>query len=132
MIKHQIILEGSALWSYDYEIVETGDRYIGFSLIGGIPHHHKGDIVLADGGIITITGDENIKIPLSSIREIYLGFDEVYKNIYVKNFGIFWQPLRIQYYITTNRLGTIYLVVDYGGMFNKNNKWYETITNILS
>lgn len=85
--------------------------------ISGVPplHNHEGEIYLTSDSII-IKGDENLNILLSSIIQLYHGYDDTYRSSYVKNFGIFWQPLRVEFYTGFDRLNRIYLIIN-GGLF---------------
>lgn len=126
------------MWSYDYEISRYSQEerlMAGFISFGGPLHDHKGYIALSNDTIL-IEGkkkdeDKNIVIPLISIKEIYLGYDEVYIATSVKNAGLFWQPLRIEYYDSHKQLLIMYLIIDYNGIYTHNKKWYEKLTTTL-
>lgn len=129
-------LEGTVLWSYDYEI----DRYhpidkITTGFLSASPlHDHKGYIALTSAAII-IEGqsyNENLTIALTSLNQLYLGYDDLYSSLSYKSPGTFWQPLRIEYYINQNQLQKVYLIIDYNGLFSANKKWYKMLTQMLS
>jgi hypothetical protein len=121
-------MEGKALWSYDYELLQR-DASNDFAYHFGIPfHQHAGEIVLTDE-TLTISGDEKLSVPLSHITQIALGFDDNFPDTLVKNFGLFWQPLRIM--LRTNE--SIYLIIDYNIILGPKNKfWFESLKKILS
>src|ERR1700710_508125 len=94
-----ILMSGHVLGSYSDEVAESGLRNeisALFSLIKPL-HHHEGEIALTDTNLI-IKGDINLNIPLGKLNQLYLGFDDIFKSTYVKNGGMFWQPLRVSYY----------------------------------
>jgi hypothetical protein len=128
----QILQIGKALWSYDYEIA-------GYTLVDGAgalfsvtppPHHRVGEIILTSDSLV-IDGYNYLHIPLNTLEQVYLGFDEVYKRSLVKNNGMFWQPLRIRYK-TGDGYNTIYLIVDHTFFGTKNQLWFDTIKQLLS
>jgi len=129
------ILQGKVLWSYAYEYaqISEGVKFTASLVSFGHPlHNHAGYIALTDNQLIIdgVNDDLDITISLSTINEIYLGFDEVFKLTSVKNFGAFWQPLRIEFY-NGHSLETVYLIIDHNGLFAHNKTWYETLINIL-
>jgi len=89
-------------------------------------HAHEGKVSLSERSL-EITGDENLSLPLRSIEEVYLGFDDVFPASSVKNFGLFWQPLRLRF----NDEEVIYMITDYNGVKTNNQIWYETLKEIL-
>jgi hypothetical protein len=135
-MSEELILQGSVMWSYDYEVMEytPGQKLIsGLSGFGGPLHNHKGNIGLTDESII-IEGDDDdddLVISLSSINQIYLGYDEFYTADSVKNAGLFWKPLRLAYYSSSNQQQTIYLIIDYMGLYSHDKRWYETLVSML-
>lgn len=132
----QFILQGKVMWSYDYEMADfTSAQKLmtGLSGIGGPLHNHKGYIALTDEQIL-IEGqddDEDLTIALTSINELYLGYDDIYTSDSVKNLGLFWQPLRLEYFDNNYQTNKIYLIIDYSGFFSHNKKWYESLTSML-
>lgn len=124
----QYILAGKALWCFEHELQQANlaDEFrvmLSFTL----PlHYHEGQITLSEAAII-INGDVDLAIPLSSLEQLCLGFDDVYKRMYVKNGGLFWQPLKVSY---THHAQTqsIYLIIDYNWFTVKNQLWYNTLT----
>ena len=140
MIIAKRILKGRVLWSYDYEF--AGKRrtvtnrlfsrwYLGlFSFIKPLNNNHEGQIILT-GSELLITGDEDLSIPLSSVNELYLGFDALFPATSVKNFGAFWQPLRLEF-IIFKETRIIYLTIDYNGLTANNQLWYDTIKALLA
>ena len=104
-----ILMSGHVLWSYEDEVAQSGLREeisALFSLIKPL-HHHEGEIALTDTNLII-----NLNIPLGKLNQLYLGFDEVFKPTYVKNAGMFWQPLRLRYN-ENDHLITVYLIIDH-------------------
>jgi hypothetical protein len=122
------ILTGKVFWTYDYEALER-DPSNDFAYHFGIPFHkHEGEITLTDVALI-ITGDEDLSIPLGTITQIALGFDENYPATLVKNFGLLWQPLRMTLQGTDN----IYLILDYDFLFGPRNRhWFNILKEMLS
>ncbi|KIA91918.1 hypothetical protein OC25_19260 [Pedobacter kyungheensis] len=131
----QKMLEGNVLWSYDHELTnEKGTSWIKklaglFSFLKPI-HKHEGNILLASNGIF-ITGDEQLEVPLSNIEEVYMGFDELFPASPIKNFGLFWQPIRIRSTISRTQSQTVYLVINRTGIFSDNQTWFNTLISLL-
>ena len=132
----EFILQGKVIWSYDYEMTgftPAQKLMTGLSGIGGPLHNHKGYIALTDEQIL-IEGndnDENLIIPLTSINELYLGYDDIYTSYSVKNAGLFWQPLRLEYFGSNSQTNKIYLIIDYMGFYSHNQKWYDSLVSML-
>lgn len=132
MLGH-ILLEGNLLWAYDYELEDKNpeSKFAGlFSFMKPL-HNHEGLIVLSDNQI-SINSDEQVSIALDSIDQLFLGFDELYPASSVRNWGAFWQPLRIEYSNTFIQTRKIYLVIGYNGIFAQNKIWYDTLKELLS
>ncbi|RNL50129.1 hypothetical protein [Pedobacter jejuensis] len=131
----QKMLEGNVLWSYDHELTEGRNsgwikKFAGmFSFLKPL-HNHEGNILLASNGIY-ITGDEELEVPLSHIEEVYMGFDDLFPASSAKNFGTFWQPIRIKSIISHSESQTIYMVVNYTGIFSANKTWFNTLISLL-
>lgn len=129
----QQLATGIALWCFDQEILDR-NIYEGIAphFSGGGPFHkHSGNIILCTSAIY-LEGDEITKIPHSAIEQIFLGYDEVYTRSLVKNFGLFCQPLRINYEDNGND-HSIYLIIDYHFMgTSKNQAWFNAIKDLLS
>lgn len=136
-MSNDFILQGEVMWSYDYEMTEytTGQKLMtGLSGIGGPLHHHKGYIALTGEQILIEgqDGGDDLIIPLLSINELYLGYDDIYTSYAVKNAGLFWQPLRLEYFNNHSQASKIYLIIDYNlGFYTHNKKWYESLTSML-
>jgi hypothetical protein len=122
------ILEGRVLWSYEYEVVKrNANNDIGYQFWGTGPfYRHSGNIVLNESRI-AITGDIDVLIPLGTIGQLYLGFDEVYTAMLTKNLGLFWQPLRL----TLGNDVVLYLIIDYNFIGAKNKKWFLALKEML-
>lgn len=81
----ELILQGRVLWSYDYEFAQISQaRRAAASIVSGVGplHHHHGYIGLTDSYLI-IEGDDNnpdINILLSTVDELYLGFDDILRK----------------------------------------------------
>lgn len=124
-----ILLQGNVLWTYNHEL-EQRMRYREFAshLSGvGLFYTHSGKITLTQKYLL-IEGDEVLELRLEDIEQIFLGFDELYVRALVKNFGVFWQPLRV---ITKHNL-TVYLIIDYNSLWCKNSLWFNTLKDVLS
>jgi len=133
MVMQGEILRGNVLWSYDYELAAKSRRtkFLSglFSFIKPLSNH-EGQIILSRSGLL-ITGEEDLSIPVSSVNEIYLGFDGLFPAAAVKNFGAFWQPIRLEY-LTSDEPRKIYLNIDYNGLTAHNQLWYDTIKELLT
>lgn len=132
----EVVLQGKVMWSYDHEMMEfTSAQKLmtGLSGIGGPLHNHQGYITLTGEQILIEgpVGDEDLIIPLASINELYLGYDDVFTASSVKNGGLFWQPLRLEYFSNNYQTNKIYLIIDYTGFYSHNKRWYETLTTML-
>ncbi|WP_316848205.1 hypothetical protein [Pedobacter psychrodurus] len=129
------MLEGNVLWSYDHELTnEKSSSWIKkiaglFSFLKPI-HNHEGSILLASNGLF-ITGDEQLELPLSNIEEVYMGFDDLFPASSAKNFGAFWQPIRIRSTISRSESQTVYLVINHTGIFSDNQTWFNTLISLL-
>ena len=127
------LMSGHVLWSYADEIAESGlkdEIRALFSFVKPL-HHHEGEVLLTDTSLI-INGDINLSIPLSSLNQLYLGFDEVYRPTYVKNIGMFWQPIRVGYGAVGIH-NTIYLIIDYSIVgIAKDQQWFNALKEVLS
>ena len=136
-MKEQFLLQGTAKWSYDYEMAEftTMQKAI-VSMVSFMPplHRHEGNIALSNSEII-IEGisddDAGLTIPLGKLKQIYLGFDDVFTITSVKGLGLFWQPLRITYYTDAVETQSIYLIIDFNGVYTHDKDWYGTLTQML-
>ncbi len=132
------IMQGRVMWSFDYEMAHVTAGYkimSGLTGIGGPLHHHRGLVALSSSELI-IEGesdneDDFLSIPLTSITQLYHGYDDVYQAYSVKNVGLFWQPLRVTFYSAPNQTQTIYLIIDYYGIVTQNKKWYYALTEML-
>ncbi|MBS1523439.1 MAG: hypothetical protein JST50_20730 [Bacteroidetes bacterium] len=128
-----ILMSGHVLWSYTDEVAEAGledEIRALFSFVKPL-HYHEGEIILTDNSLI-INGDIDLNIPLTDISQLYLGFDEVYKSSYVKNAGVFWQPLRVSYYGDGTQK-VVYLIIDYSLIgIAKDKQWFNALREILS
>jgi hypothetical protein len=131
----QKMLEGNVLWSFDHELTnEKSSSWIKkiaglFSFLKPI-HNHEGNILLASNGLF-ITGDEQLELPLSNIEEVYMGFDDLFPASSAKNFGAFWQPIRIRSTISRSESQTVYLVINHTGIFSDNQTWFNTLISLL-
>ena len=128
-----ILMSGHVLWSYADEIAESGlkdEIRALFSFVKPL-HHYEGEVLLTESCLI-INGDVNLIIPLSNLNQLYLGFDEVYRSAYVKNMGMFWQPLRVDY-DDAGIQNTIYLTIDYSIVgIAKDQQWFNALKDVLS
>lgn len=122
------IFSGRVMWSFGYEVLQRNTiNDVAYQFSGVKPYHdHFGTITLNKQAIV-INGSIDLYLPLKDIIQLYLGFDEVYPAGLTKNFGLFWQPLRITLYNGT----ALYLVIDYNYFSSGNKKWFNTLVNIL-
>jgi len=125
-----ILYEGNVLWATDNEItaMDFSERFLArqFSFVPPLSRH-RGVICLTDKSIL-IEGDEDLVIPLNHINQLYLGFDDVYSVASVKNFGLFWQPIRVNY---GNDL-VVYLIVDYNFFGSSNKQFFGMLTELFT
>lgn len=124
----EVILDGKLSWSRAVEVIDrnkTNDIAHQFS--GIMPYcNHFGTITLT-GTVITVSGDDDLQIPLSHIVQLYLGFDNVYTPALTKNFGLFWKPLRIK--LSNDEV--YYFIIDYNFISAKNKKWFKVLKDLL-
>lgn len=123
------LLAGKVLWSYDYELAQRDSLNDFAAHFSGVKpfHVHAGEITLTDNQLIII-GDEDLKIHLGSLEQIFLGFDDVFPRSLVKNFGLFWQPLRL----TLSGGRGLYLIIDYNMLGSKNHQWFRELKEMLA
>jgi hypothetical protein len=125
-----ILYEGTVLWATDAEITEMhfSERFIArqFSFVTPLSKH-SGLIRLTDKSIL-IQGDEDLVIPLAYINQLYMGFDDVFSVASVKNFGLFWQPIRLNY---GNDL-VVYLIVDYNYVGSSNRQFFGLLKEMFT
>ena len=125
-----ILYEGTVLWATDVEIraMDFSERFLArqFSFVTPLSRH-SGELCLTNKSLL-IEGDEDLVIPLSHINQLYLGFDDVFSVASVKNFGLFWQPIRINY---GNDL-VVYLIVDYNFVGSSNKRFFTMLTELFS
>ena len=132
----EFVLQGKVMWSYDHEMAEfTSAQKVmtGLSGIGGPLHNHNGYITLTSEQVL-IEGqerDDDLIIPLTAINQLYLGYDDVFTAYSVKNAGLFWQPLRLEYFGRNRQTNKVYLIIDHMVLYNHNKKWYETLISML-
>jgi len=96
-------------------------------------HRHNGNIALTDSELIIegIDGDVDLTIQLNAMKQVYLGFDDLFPATSARSFGAFWQPLRIEYYVSSSETEDIYLIIDYNGIFTHDKDWYNTLTQMF-
>ena len=123
------ILSGTALWCFDFEVQNRNrDEDFAFHFSGVRPfHRHVGEIYLTENSL-KIIGEEEFEVALGDLTQLYLGFDEIYTPSLSKNFGMFWQPLRL----TINDTKFLYLIIDYNFLGAKNKLWFTTLTEVLA
>ncbi|GGB08246.1 MULTISPECIES: hypothetical protein [Mucilaginibacter] len=128
----QILRIGKVMWSHDYDLATLGLANDGGALFAFTPppHHYNGEIILTPKSLV-LDGDSYEHIPLDSLEQLYLGFDELYKRSMVRNNGLFWQPLRLRYRLK-EELITLYLIVDHTLFGAKNQLWFNTLKQLLS
>ena len=123
------ILSGTALWCFDFEVQNRNrNEDFAFHFSGVKPfHRHVGEIYLTES-YIKIVGDDEVEISFDDLTELYLGFDDKYTPSVSKNFGMFWQPLRL----TINNEKYLYLIIDFNFLGAKNKVWFNTMEELLS
>jgi hypothetical protein len=125
----KLLYQGTVYWSFVHEIEDMGigERFFVRHVSFSAPlSKHQGVFYLSDRSIILESEDQKVTIPLSKITQLYLGFDEVFSGSSVKNFGMFWQPLRIVY----NDDEVIYLIIDYKYGFAANKQIFQLLKEI--
>ena len=122
-------MKGSVLWSYESELLNRDSISDVAAHFSGAPpfHAHSGTILLLDR-TLQIDGDEFLEISFEDIVQLYLGFDDIFPVTLAKNFGLFWQPLRL----TLSNGRNIYLIIDYNFFGTKNKKWFKKLREVLS
>jgi hypothetical protein len=133
----QFLLQGTVKWSYDHEMAEISvSRKILAGMVSGVQalQHHQGNIALSTTALIIegINDDEDLTIPLSDMKQLYIGFDDLFPITAVKSMGMLWQPLRIGYYISAFETKCIYLIIDFNGVYTHDKEWFNTLTQMLS
>ena len=125
----ETILSANVLWCFDYEVHDREKKSdFVFHISGVRPFHcHSGEIYLTPRSI-KILGSDPIEIPLEDLRQLYLGYDKDYNPALSKNFGLFWQPLRLTMYNDKK----IYLIIDYNFVGTKTKLWFNTLQEMLS
>ena len=123
------IASGKVFWSYGSELAQRNAATDYVQHFSGMKpfHYHEGDITLTADRVV-FSGDVNLDIPIASLDQLYLGFDDLFPRSLTKNFGLFWQPLRI----TLANQERLYLIIDYNFLGSKNKAWYNLIKDILS
>ena len=125
----ETILSGNVLWCFDIEVQNRNKiNDFAFHFSGVKPFHcHYGEIFLTENSI-KIIGDDELKIPLADLVQLFLGFDENYNASLSKNFGLFWKPLRLTLYDEQ----IIYLIIDYNFVGAKTKLWFNKLQELLS
>lgn len=130
------LLQGTVKWSYGYELAEYSDTYkVMTSMMSFTPplHRHNGNIALTNSELIIegFEDDVDLTVELRAMKQIFLGFDDLFPVTSVRSLGAFWQPLRIEYYTSSVETQYIYLIIDYNGVFTHDKDWYNTLTKML-
>jgi len=128
----EYLLTGKVLWCYEHELTQanTADEFR-VMLSFALPlHYHAGTIALTNNALL-IAGDTDLHINLNNLEQLYMGYDEHYKRMYVKNGGLFWQPLKLSF-AEGYQTQSVYLVVDYNWLgTTRNQVWFETLKSIF-
>jgi hypothetical protein len=130
------LLQGTVKWSYSHELAEFSETAkIMHSMASFAPplHNHNGNIALTDTELIIegVEGDVDLTIRLNAMKQVYLGFDDLFPVTAARSLGAFWQPLRIEYYVSSSETEDIYLIIDYNGLFTHDKDWYNTLTQMF-
>lgn len=128
-----ILQSGNVLWVFDYDFPDFSLLAKVSVLFSGVNPLHTGAgmISLTHDHISLESDDSELIIPLKDITQIYMGFDDVYKAMYVKSLGTFWQPLRI-IYTQKQETVTIYLVIDLNYLSSSNSAWFGLLKEMLA
>lgn len=127
------LLESNVLWSTDYELSQKNEfDHVAAQFSGVAPiHDHQGQLQLTENNLL-IEGDMDLVISLSDISQIYRGFDEYYRPNFIKNLGLFCQPVRIKYSEKYSS-HTIYLIVGYNFLgCAKGQRLFNVLQEMLS
>jgi len=132
----KFILQGNVKWSYDHELAGISrSKKILAGLVTSTPVllRHNGYIALTTAELIIegIEGDEDLIIPLDNVKQVYLGFDELFPVTAEKSLGMLWQPLRIEYYLSATETQYLYLIIDYNGIYTHDKEWFNTLISLL-
>jgi len=135
-MSEKYLLQGTVKWSYSYELAEYSETYkLMNSMMSFSPplHRHNGNIALTTSELIIegVEDDVDLSISLSAMKQIFIGFDDLFPVTSVRSFGAFWQPLRIEYYISSLETEYIYLIIDYNGVFTHDKDWFNALTQML-
>lgn len=129
MTEKKILLEDEALWCFDTELFLRDKSRDALHGVSGVKpfHAHSGNIVLNNEGIQLTENGVPEHYLLSSVTQLYLGFDDLYIPALVKNYGLFWKPLRI----TFQNSQKLYLITGYNFITTKNQLWFKTIKELI-
>lgn len=135
-MSENFLLQGTVKWSYNHELAEFSDAFKMMTAIMSFSpplHRHNGNIALSNSALIIegLAADEDLTINLTAIKQIFLGFDELFPATSVRSLGTLWQPLRIEYYTSAVTTECIYLVIDFNGLYTHDKTWYNTLTGLL-
>jgi hypothetical protein len=97
-------------------------------------HRYQGDITLLEDKIIfkgkdtKTKGHHSLEIDKSELKDVYLGFDDVFKRIEDRSIGFAFKPLRLKF-VKNNREFTTYFIIHFKRTMRttKNEEWYEEI-----
>ena len=126
------LLTGKVLWCYEVELQQANlaDEFRGMMSFTMPLHYHEGEIALTSNSLV-INGDADLRIPLDNLQQLYMGFDDQYRRTFVKNGGLFWQPLKLSY-VDNAQMRSVYLIIDFSWFGVKNQLWYETLKALFN
>ena len=96
-------------------------------------HKYKGDIELTENKMVLMyDGDEGISSELvierETIKDVFLGFDEIFHTGLDRSRGLSFQPLRITF-LQGDQEDILYLIIDFNRLTrgSRNKEWFNRI-----
>lgn len=129
----------SVLWAFEDDIVsKTWSEWLSAHLSFSKPlHRYEGELDVSDSallfsGVDRRSGEQvQFELPRHQISQLYLGFDETFRAIDTRGFGLSWKPLRIVF--SQERLERkVYLIVNFGFGKIENDDFFEYLKSWLS
>jgi len=126
--------EGKALMAYEEDIEQRDilDWVKAHTSFLKPLHRYEGDIVLLEDKIVfkgkdtKTESDYSVEINKGEVRDVYLGFDDVFKRREDRSLGLGFQPLRLKF-TRDDKEYTMYLIIDFNRVLRttKNKEWYK-------
>jgi len=78
-----------------------------------------------------IDDDDDLTISLGSLKQIYLSFDDLFPMFSARGLGVFWQPLRVEFYRSVCETQSVYLIIDFNGIYTHDKEWFKALKDVL-